>query len=261
MRTLLFVFLVPAGLALAADPVVKVGPSPNARVLLSPVPEPQSSDAVLSSIFAGTREVLRPMSFYLTNQTDQAVVGLNVVWISTDSLGRQKTFRSSSDSFSSGREPRPVIKPGERILVIPGGGWESEAMLPAYAQAGHFNPIQMQANGYAQAAQVSVRIDALILADGELDGPDVFRLGDDLAARKQAAEAVVAKLTAAKANGVDPGVALADMLTPAVITNQVMAWEQRYARSALQAPTFADSYLRKLPEVPALTRPSVLADR
>ena len=242
------------------QPTVTITPSPNPLVSLTLVQPPASSDPVLSSIFAGTRSVLAPLSFYLANRSSEPVVGLGVLWISVDQAGKTTSFRASSDSFGSSKIQTPVIKAGDRILVVPGGAWMSDSMLPSYSQGGHFNDIQLTANKYSGASQVTVRIDSVIMGNGEVYGSDTARFADELVARKKAAEAVVAAADAAKASGVTLDSALSSMLHPSVIADSLAAWEQRYSRSALQIPDYIDHHLRQLPAAPALRKAAAPAN-
>src|SRR5207245_2124992 len=63
----------------------------------------------------------------------------------------------------------------------------------------------------ASATSVTVALDAAVLQDGALIGPDESRTVDDLKAHKTAADAVVARVHGAEQSGQDPIAALHDM--------------------------------------------------
>jgi hypothetical protein len=79
-------------------------------------------------------------------------------------------------------------------------------------------------------------------------------LANELTGRKQAAQIVVAAADAAK--GTDLSIALAQMLSPPRIARDdyVGMWKQRYARNAINIPSYVDDQLRSLPKVPTFWR-------
>jgi hypothetical protein len=234
------------------QPAITLNPSPSPDVLLTVIPaSPQ--DSALSTIFGGGRSSLIPVSFYLTDQTTQPVVGLCIVWTATDQTGKQTTERLASDSFNSSKLSTPVIQPGGRILVIPGGAWMPDSMLDRYSNARSLQAIQLSANRYSTAYQVSVQIDTLIFASGNVAGPDTTHFASELVARKQAADAIVALVDSANAGGTALDVALSPTLHPLVILDPLTAWKQRYARNVLMIPNYVDQFLRRLPAPPAFS--------
>jgi hypothetical protein len=168
-------------------------------------------------------------------------------------MGHSKTARLVSDSFGN-KLQAAVIAPGHKILVMPGEAWMDVSDLQSYSENRHFEALERAVQRYLAATQVTIAIDSVIMSDGEVDGPDSTHLANELTGRKQAAQIVVAAADAAK--GTDLSIALAQMLSPPRIARDdyVGMWKQRYARNAINIPSYVDDQLRSLPKVPTFWR-------
>ena len=198
----------------------------NTRVYLSYV------DATAEDNFARMFEIpryqdYRPYALLLTNSSGKAIVALTIRWIGT-SAGKSGVFDSSSDSLLSGAPTggssmtmlqRPihgqtqvqlgqsyqsangpeVIANGERMLVAPGlFARESVAKVRGNAGGSSSMPLALQS-----AESVSATLDAVVLEDGEVLGPDASHTVDALLSRKAAIDGVVSAVRAAERNGQD----------------------------------------------------------
>jgi hypothetical protein len=198
----------------------------NTRVYLSYV------DATAEDNFARMFEIpryqdYRPYALLLTNSSRRAIVALTIRWIGT-SAGKSGVFDSSIDSLLSGaptggssmialQRPIPgqtqvqlgqsyqsangpeVIANGERMLVAP-GLFASESVAKVRGTAGGSSSMPQ---ALQSAESVSATLDAVVLEDGEVLGPDASHTVDALLSRKAAIDGVVSAVRAAEQNGQD----------------------------------------------------------
>jgi hypothetical protein len=214
-----------AGAVVFGQQRVVVAPSPSSAVTITPVAQ---NDPATAALFAGDQANLQPVALILSNQGSQPILGIVVVTTATNQAGRQTTSRDVKESFLSSGHP-PVLNPGSSLLVIPTGVWIPTSYAAAYA-ADRGGAAQLtRASEWIRvtsSSQVSVSVDAIVLASGEVDGPDTTNFMGELGDRRQAAESVIAAI-----NGPSPGAALSQLAgQPAQNGNRVVQWQLRFAQ-------------------------------
>jgi hypothetical protein len=205
--------------------VIKIDPGgEHAQVCLS------YPDAAAENDFARLFEIPRyldykPFALLLTNNSGKAVVALTIRWTAT-AAGKSSVFDSSSSSLLSGvpggmistmmQRPVPgqsqvrvgqsyisaspvVLAGGERMLVAP-GLFARESMVKQRGTAGGSSGIPRELQS---AESISASIDAVVMEDGEVLGPDATHTVDDLVSRKAAIDDVVKAVRAAELGGQD----------------------------------------------------------
>jgi hypothetical protein len=214
------------------QPKVTIGPSPNRLIALTAIPQ-GDVDASLKGIFGGDRLNLQPVSFYVSNQTGQPIIGIVVLTVATDSSGRPRTSRDVRDSYMSPSHT-PVLNSGARLLVAPRGVWIPEGQVSTFTDdAGGLMLLQrastwVRRNG---TSEINVTVDSVILGNGEVDGPDTTHFAEEVSNRKKAADSILAAIA------LDPDsqkAALSQMAKQSVPRGDTLAWWQR---------VFADDYL------------------
>jgi hypothetical protein len=233
-----------------AQPTATIGSSPSAAVRITPV-DP-SDPRIPAGLFGGNRAALLPISFFLGNQSSQAIVGLSLVYTVTDHGGRKRTARVASDSFLT-PAVLPVVKPGEEVLVTRGVRLAPVSSLSLLAQNA-LPSMQRAADEYWAMSEIRVEIDSVIFADGETAGRDQAHYAKEIVARKQAADSVVAAIDVASANGSGVEGTLNKMASQPVNLSKdpFHYWQRMFAHDALLHATFADHFLRRMPAAPLL---------
>lgn len=207
--------------------VITIDPAgENTRVYLSYV------DATAEVNFARMFEVpmyqeYKPYALLLTNRSGKAIVAVTIRWMGT-SAGKLGVYDSSSSSLLNGAPGaggsmmamrRPVsgqvqvqlgqsyqmangpvvVADGERMLVAP-GLLATESMAKQRGTAGGSSSMPP---ALKSAESISATVDAVVLEDGEVLGPDASHTVDGLLSRKAAIDGVVSAVRAAEQRGQD----------------------------------------------------------
>jgi len=91
---------------------------------------------------------------------------------------------------------RPVLRPGSRLLVIPPSTLIPENSIPRFANVAQTlkRPFGNVEQWFRADSTVNIGIDCIVFASGEVDGPDTEHFMQELTARKQAADSVLAAI-------------------------------------------------------------------
>jgi hypothetical protein len=181
----------------------------------------------------------------LVNDSARAITGLTTIWKYTDVNGESRGFTVSYDSYALANLG-PIGAPHSKRVI----GDEISF-----------------ANALETGRDVSVSVDVVIFADGELVGPDTLHFAEDIQSRWQAAHHVANHLKAGLTAGKSLETISAEVLRaprPTPLTPGAMDWTRRYlsdiqTRQRLHSQlghTQVDLYghLAALPEPPAFFR-------
>lgn len=197
---------------------------------------------------------MRPAAAVVLNSSDRTILAISVVWVYTDSAGRQ-TYRSlRSDSFSSPAK-RPVAMPHSKLLVTPSMILPESLVDRAFLATTVSS--QREAAAIAASSAIAVELDLVIFDDGEVDGPDRRHYIAELQARKLAASSVVQDVRSALAKG-ESSSDVISLLCSAhpEIGNYFEIWKLRFAQRLLRSHNLQLELnnLEQLPMLPNLHR-------
>jgi hypothetical protein len=128
---------------------------------------------------------IRPFAAVLNNASPIAVRGISIHWEWTDGSGNKHTNDQRSDSYYL--EGRDVLGSGSSLIVYPGAMmWDQST---PHVSGGALDPGRI-AQSLVGATGISATLDAAILADGTLVGPDEHHFVRTLTERKKVAREV-----------------------------------------------------------------------
>jgi hypothetical protein len=132
---------------------------------------------------------LSPITLLLVNHSDQDIVALRVIWQGTPNPNTGKPRRSilTSDMFQL-PNLKPLTKAHSQTVVRPRTVFSLDRVQGIVAGASTTD------NERFPPDQTTATLDAVVLADGSLYGPDTEGLAADLNVRKQAATQVADQL-------------------------------------------------------------------
>jgi hypothetical protein len=138
---------------------------------------------------------LKPFAVVITNGADQPVIAAHVnwTWIGADGKPRQLVQEHNSLLSTYGY----VVNAKFMVLILPNGMAIQKGSRPL--PSGFFRSQRTMS-----ATQIHVALDAVILADGQVIGPDNMHLVAELQGQAEAAAMMKAIINAAKAQGRDP---------------------------------------------------------
>lgn len=183
-------------LLLACVPIALLAQSPTQLTPLASggqVNAAAYSDSAHGSMFPSLDATLKRVGVVIANNTDEAVIASLVRWDWVDSTGKKGSLVEQKDTIGVSM---PIAGPHSTWLVLP-----SHAPM---APGGRLVATFKMPAGFLDAPTVSAKVDTLILADGQVIGPDDAHLVAELQARTQAADTIRQILTAAKARERDP---------------------------------------------------------
>jgi hypothetical protein len=181
---------------LCAQPKVTIAPSPDPKVVIIPID--QSGSAEAEAMFSGQFASLASTSFFISNQTGQPIWAIYVRCIAKNSAGWSPTAFVMLDSFAH-PNPRPVLQPGSRVLIIAPGKSISENSLVHVSGTPLATILAQGALGWFKNLSpitVDISIDSIIFGNGEVEGPDTENFIEELPNRKLAADSVLAAINA-----------------------------------------------------------------
>jgi hypothetical protein len=138
---------------------------------------------------------LKPIALVLTNSAEHAIVALQVRWDWVGLDGKPGSLNQHSDSFGNGMF---IAASRSQVLIVPGAA-PINMGNPARAGAIAGVPAQLRT-----ATRVVVALDAVILADGQVIGPNIQNLTGLLEAKDMAAKMLAQIVADAKGRGADP---------------------------------------------------------
>jgi hypothetical protein len=234
---------------------VTVTKSPHPSVVIE-----KAGSEKTASLFTARLSPLQRCSFFLLNNSDKDVVGVDANWTVIDDKGNATVWRFTSDSFLDVRD-RPVIEPHSRILVGP-RIWVKEDSIQQFVNSGALTAksaaLGRLADRIAAANAVYVDVDSIIFADGEVAGPNTDEFDREITIRRLAANDVLAVVRDAKLAGRPPTEGLHDFVAHSrSATDRTRAlWQKRFARQLEDLQRFEGNlyYLEHLPAPPDFYR-------
>jgi len=155
-------------------------------------------DNVHGRTFGLTDPNLRRMAMVVTNNTERPAMATVVVWTWTKADGKPGTLLPESTNFG---HQFPVIASCSSVMMVPGQG----AVVPGPSRGrGQIGGVLRVPQDMQTGTDFSVSLDALILSDGQVIGPDKYKLVDNLIGRAKARDKLTTIISAARANGRDP---------------------------------------------------------
>jgi hypothetical protein len=230
-------------------PNIQMPTSPSANITVSPFDAAQFP--MFTDFFTGAKAALQPVSLVLTNNSDKAIAGIEVEWVTIGSDGRERHVSSQSDNFFS-RGSRAVAAAHDRLLVSPYGFLSESTVNWIKSGAGHSGVIAGGGGAdFDLASQVRISLDCVVFEDGEVVGPNQRRYTDEIQARRDAANEVVQVVQSALKQGLQPSTVLSPLVN--VTTRRgdfVGTWKVRYAQQLLRTP-YLDVVLASLENMPS----------
>jgi len=234
---------------LFAQPQATIAPSPHPALSVSPI---APGDPATDALFAGGTANLRPVSLLLKNVGTQPILSVVLLVTSAQVGGRPITQRDVADAFA--QNGHPVLNAGDSLVAIPAGGFYHPRDLAVSGPA--VSLLQNASNQIARmSSQVTVSVDAILFASGEVDGPDTTNFMGELLARKQAAQSIMAAI-----NGPSPQADLSKMAAQKFQKgNWLGYWQHFWADICLKASqiggaTFCVPSVQASFAIPALFR-------
>lgn len=229
---MLFSLLFQSGFHLRSEPVPKITVNAFGEngIVLAPCGSELSPR--LQTLWESLPAQARPFCLLLTNGSPQSIVAAAFIWTWRDALGNPRTHYFRTDDFQGGRA---LLRPGERALVVPHRIFpESRLVTGRWAgpPSGAGDIARM-----AEASNVAVSLDAVVLETGELIGPDQSNTAGFLAGRKMAAAWVSQTVLAMLAEGKDPSERLGQIASQTErFGDYFTQWSIDFARMVLRAP-------------------------
>ena len=206
-----------------SEPRVRI--APTGRSELPVMPYNERTHAVFEPLFTDPAWArMRPFAMVLQNLTAHPILTLSVRWTYTHASGKPRTSDFRRDSlFSDGGAFTPA---GTMVLIVPGAVMFSTLVNAGRIQAA---PSIEAAEELTLSSNLAASIDAVILGDGEVIGPDLTGTLAWMKAGELAISTVARTAAEAKAAGQDPGRAIANLVaqTPNDTTGD---WIRRLAR-------------------------------
>jgi hypothetical protein len=233
-------------------PSVTVMNKPDSR--LDIIPADNAHRSALPSSLAGQLPSLAAGSFLLKNHTDKAITSLVAVWTFTDSDGKSRQHKLTTDAYYLPID-WTVVKPSGLLLVTP-SGHAAEEQFQRLAASGVLDPLPRMSRGKgadeAQVVSVSVSVDSVIYEDGAVLGPDTLKYYLTLMNRRSALEGLSAELKDAKNAGEDFKTHLEKVRREVSRLNDQRTSHRRNYAGLLQRAPDPETLLKKLEAQPPL---------
>jgi hypothetical protein len=194
MKRLLFALIVLALSTLAQAQAVRVE-----RLASDQISVTAYDDNAHGRIFGLTDPNMKRMAMVVTNNTERPVMATVVVWTWTRADGKPGQLLLEGTNFG---HPFPAIAAYSSVMMVPGQG----AVAPGPGRGrGQIGGILHVPEDMQTGTNFSGSLDALILSDGQVIGPDKYNLVGNLNGRAKALDKLTTIIKAARANGRDPG--------------------------------------------------------
>jgi hypothetical protein len=212
---------------------------PSSKVSARPL-----SDAVFRSLTEGKEggQLAWPAgSFLLTNASQQPITAVVVEWQSVDELGLKEDTQLNLDGYLVASDPQIVAAHGATV-VTPKGSVRTEHVARLAHGDGFvglvptLSPEEMRDQGAHPNKVITVLIDAVIFADGEIVGPDTTRYENVIQDRYQAARFLLSGIASARAKGIDDAAYLNQTIADTKIHDTLTSWQVRFAKRLLGSP-------------------------
>jgi len=217
--------------------------SPDIKELVTVVPFDPGQHTSFNKFFLSVPAAvdLQSSTFVIANQTDRAVVGLAIRWILSDSAGNQEAVPWFTHSYLSA-DVAPVIDPRGKMMVAPGSFVPDTSMK----SGGFMGTVATDrtVRKFKGASGVSVEIDSVIFADGEVLGPKSLPLVQQIKDRQLAADLLVRHLNETSLKGGNPRDALQEMVATPSAWGASVDREQRILVRQLESARDFDSELQ-----------------
>jgi hypothetical protein len=262
MKRLIDWYLTLLGVAIScssmrAQPVITIAPSPNPQVAIVPVEGSGSSAA--AALLAGN-PALQAASFFVDNRSSQPILAIIILGSSTNPRrAKPITTRMMMEGFQDARL-RPVLLPGSRLLVIPPDELIPEESISRFANLVQKlkRPFGLVEPWFPADSTVNFGIDCIVFASGEVYGPDTEHFMQEVTARKQAADSVLAAINA----GDSAALSAMAKQEPQSNDDHFSEWQKRFALHYLDSLSSANpaaqaaqkNLLRAYPVPPHLFR-------
>jgi hypothetical protein len=223
--------------------------SPDSRISVS-TSESSPDWKAFTEAIALPNEVMREISFVAANNSDKPVMAMAIIWEVTTSLGHKQLHKLFSDNYLLAT-PHPLIPPHSAVLILPYLVLRPGQVPPAKTYQDSFDNWSADFRG---AVEIQVHFDSVIFGDGEVGGPNVYRLDQRIMARKDAAKALVSMVRQAQARGDAPGELLSALASKSAEKSDKMhMWQRRFAQQLLHSRDIEPmlQYLERLSAPPA----------
>jgi len=158
-------------------------------------------EAVHGRVFGLTNPLHKRTALVIGNVTDRAVMYTVVTWRWVRADGTPGRWTLTSSNFG---HPFPIIGPHSSVAMLPETGVIAPGQQDiAPGQRGMGGMLKVPAD-MVTGTQMTVSLDAVILADGQVIGPNGDREVKELQARQRAIEQVRKIINDAHAQGRDP---------------------------------------------------------
>jgi hypothetical protein len=138
---------------------------------------------------------IKPFAIVVTNSSDREVIAANVVWSWIGADGKPHSLLQEENKVGG---PYGAVSAKWMSLILPNG-----LIIPKGSSVPHVG-VFTRPWRTSPATQVHVVLDAVILSDGQVIGPDKDHLVTNLQAEAKAAAIMKTIINAAKARGRDP---------------------------------------------------------
>jgi hypothetical protein len=142
------------------------------------------------------------ISLVLENRSDKAITAWRYQWVATNASGERRAHISSGDSYGVDVF-RPVAAPGSRHLISPSASIDEASLKQIHAGGVLIASVRGGKRSWADAVEITLEIQFLLFADGEIAGPDPGRYAAELQCRKRGAEFIAKQIRLADAEGRD----------------------------------------------------------
>ena len=170
------------------------------QVVLTPY-ESLSEFGDFAAVFDALDKTIQPTAFVVVNNSEKAIVGIALVWTSTAKQSNKHTMTSLTHSYLSARGAPLVIAHG-RVFVAP-DVFVPDAVMKGGGGLIGMLPTQQTLERFGSSSVISVEVDSIVFADGEVVGPNQLGLTTSIIVRSKAAELVVGSLRSAQRRGED----------------------------------------------------------
>jgi hypothetical protein len=137
---------------------------------------------------------MKPFAIVVTNSTDMPVIAAHVQWNWISADGKPHTLVQEHNGLSV--PYASIVKAKSVSLILPNGVVIQKGSRPI--------PFLKRSQRSATATDIHVSLDAIVLADGQVIGPDKNHLIADLQGEAEAAATMKTIINAAKTQGRDP---------------------------------------------------------
>jgi hypothetical protein len=168
---------------------------------------------------------LKPFAIVITNDTDRPAIAARIQWNWISADGKPRVLTQDHNSLTAAYGS--VVDARSSVLILPNGMaiQKGSSALPRFFFGSH--PV---ANS---ATQIQVAVDAIILSDGQVIGPDKTHLGAELQGQAAAAAKLKQIINAAKAQGRDPQPQIDNAIAEAPRGSATQRYLVNYAHSRI----------------------------